>query len=405
LSFHDSKMHNFTSFSSTDSAWFQGRIKVDGVLTTTCNFEWDCQTNLETGTHTYELYSTIGGFLYTGHFTVDSDTTIVKIYIPITYNVFDIYEDDTEVSLVECNDIYSVDLAGDASKSRKITTSFLINESETFLEDDIVIPRNCYTAAPYNINPIFPYALPGYSGVGDLSGIEPLHIQYTDATGGVDCENICLLGSHLLGGYGATTITGTRSRQGVLNFYKLDAVSEYSPGTSQTWNGYVSQITDFYEDGQFSPLTSLFSPRMNIDSALFGDAVYNPGDFGTGEDVYCEARIFTHGYNAYDVNVLLIIDRNAIYDGYNFTPYKKYNSSLTGYTNNGWGNIIWNKFSDVNHVGEIQCAFQVSNEIGYKSGWAYSKPRYMWGTNQSAANGIGLIVRENYGLPSQNLHR
>ena len=398
-------MHNWQSFAANSNGSNRGKIQIDGVVMNTCNRTWDCQLDLNAGTHSYTLYSSIKGIEQTGHFTIDLNTTTVRIYVPIAYSVFDIYEDKTATSLLPCSSIYSLQyvpspLNADSiywtGMNGRVNYCSYTSEEPVICTEDIfpgtpplfnkcfslacsnnaIIPRNCYAG----INPLYPYALPAKT--------EKSVITYTSALGMLGD----IFGIHRL----HETTIGRRNTEGLINFYSL-----HEAENSQ----FVEQKVPGYYDGRYSPIVSIISPSMNEESAIYGDANYNPGDFGAHENITCEASLHSHGLVVYDVNFLLITDQNTIYAQSHFQPSIKYNYYMERAQPSGAYNIVWHTFENVDHNGFVQCAVQTVNEVGFFSGWAISPKRRMHGSSYSADQGISVFVKDEDGSASYSRHK
>lgn len=388
-------MHNYAAFKARETGYY-GWIQIDGAIRETCNRTWDCQLDLNTGSHSYALYSAIGNYPYTGTFNIDANTRIIKLYVPLTYNIFELFNDSSRAEQIACSGIYSLDADfSGAMSNKRIGAGLDVNGTGTYQywDSSNVIPKNCYSELM--IPQFYPYALPA-----NKPGIEPAVFAYSGANGLMNGE---LFGWHML----KTDITGTRHRNGNTNFYSLYSKVQYYPGSGGAFSGAVEQKQASYEDGYYSPIVSIAKPSMNIDSALYGDANYVTGDFALGDNVTCEAALQSHGFAVYDVNFALISDQNTLYSFASFSPYQKYNSYMQQSQPSGAFNIAWHTFADVNigHSGYIQCAVQTTNELGFKSGWAISPLRRVWATNYSATEGISILVKDEDGTVSQMRHK
>ena len=378
-------LHNYTGFAAGSNGTLPGYILVDGAAIKTCNYDWNCLQEINPGTHTYGFYSVNGGQQYTGNFTTDANTNFINIYAPITYNIFKIWETDAQTSSVACDDIYSLTADGDVSTQQRLSTGWYISPDYLNWNNLNVVPQNCYSDLTLPAN--YAFMLPGR-----INPTEPAVFTYS----GVDGIGGTMYAQHFLAG----GITGTRNRNGFVNFYDLYATS------TGTYNGYVARKTASADDGDYSPITAISTPNMNIDSALYGDANYNPGDFALGDNVTCEAKLHSGGYVIYDVNFLLITDQNTIYAQSSFQPYKIYNPYMPEEQPSGAFNIVWHNFADVDtgHTGVIHCAIQTTNELGYKSGWVFSEPRVMYSSNYTATGGMNIFVKYEDGTTSYMGH-
>jgi len=423
-------LHTYFGFGATSNGGFLGKILVDGTARPTCNLDWNCMLDIGTGSHEYVLYSTVGGYRYSGDFSVDVNTGMVNIYIPLTYNIFDIWESDAEAEKISCDEIYSLTAHGEVSTNQRIGTGLYIDNNYTYWNSVFVVPKNCYSENSISAN--YPFILPGTRTGGDnlaiaYSDSDGMEVTITDVEGrpsncadnvelfgycisfpalGWECPEVCypaleptstiedgILGIHLPG-----SILGTRHKDGLINFVKLyeDAETVYS--------GYTETKLASAEDWYYSPIVSV---GVGMNNVLNDDVNFNSGDFALGANITCEATLQSYGFAVYDVNFLLITDQNTIYAQASIQPYKKYNAYMDAEQANGAFNTVWHTFNDVNanHTGIVQCAVQTTNELGFKSGWNFSDQRYMYDSDYSAGGGINVFVQYEDGTPSYLGHK
>ena len=381
------RLHSPNYFSARPGAAYAGQIEIDGEVTQTCNNTWDCQTSIGTGTHIYNLYSTIGSYKYSGVFTVDLNSLYVKIHVPLAYTIFDIFTDDSSQTLLNCSSIYSLTNTDGVGSAGKITTYVNVSNNMAF-DSNKVIPRNCYSSAGNNINDMYPFAVPA-----------PTNVSYADSTPADDelyPENGIWQKAY------ASLMAGISSqdREGYITKAIL------WEDTLQAYDGTFSKI---YEQpgGYYSILTDFTHASMNEETYFLLDANYYPDSLAIGDNIYCEARLESHNFVINDVNILLVANGDTIIGNYSTALYKQFYNNMPGSTASSLSNMVYHKFWDVDPgaAAIIQCAFQTRNSLGVKSGWAFSYPRQMYASKTSAAGGINIFVKDEDGTTLYYRHK
>ena len=402
------RLHEPYGFSAYPSGGYAGRIQIDGELFKTCNADANCIQVVDTGFHTYTLYSTIGSYKYTGTFTRDLNTPAIKIYVPITYNIFDIYTDLSETSLLSCSSIYSVKNNMEAGSYGMISTFIHdeINGQAKAFDSNSVVPRNCYDEMSLSSMHYFRLARPTSVLFSDST---PLTAEYSweeiiaMAFGGFTpdeaASDVWFLGY-------ADSFVGTQSTQGYLNLYRLFEDSE-APHNGAVGLMETHADSVWQQDLYYSPLTDFTKPSMNEETYYYADANHYPGNLAIGDNVYCEARLLSHGFVTNAVYINLIANDNVLLGQSSITPYVNYTRTMDTVTGTSVGNLVYHKFEDVDPGGAatIRCAFRTVNTLGKSSGWVFSNPRQMLASRETTAGGASILVKDEDGTVSQLRHK